>query len=231
MKKMILLLMSIVSLMFISCDVDYSSPAIQKETQRARVDFSYKVVQPLSVTITDKSVGDYVLYDFGDGTSKQYNIGTTFNHRYTSPGVYKIKGKATGNGSDDYTVSVTINKPDVYIIGIKYNKVDEDGEYYRAVLKDDDFFTTKWINTEYTSVLNNSRLPYSFIFKNPVIMDGLSDDEYYTLYVYHSTSVSKDGTQCLKQDILTRQFLEYPSSIVVNNNSGNTQVELLMEYR
>lgn len=254
MKKVQILLMALAAVVFIACEkpqevvkpITYPTSGgtsgqggsgdnggSTTETV-AHVEFSYQTKAPYTVVVTDKSTGYSIKYEFGDGKSKTCKPGETIEHRYASAGTYKIKGTASGSSSstDDYTVSVTISKPKIYIAGIKYNKVDIDGEYYKAVLKDDDFFTTTWLNTEYTSeMLNNSRMPYTFTLKDAKLMDGLADDDYYVLYIYHNTKRSGDGTQCLKQNISTSKFNECPETIVVNNNSGNTQVELVMSYK
>ena len=234
-------LMALIAVVFIACEqsneVNKPISVDQDKTTttiKAHVDFSYETKAPYSVIITDKSSGKLIWYQWGDGS--QYNTcnpGGTLTHKYKGAGTYKIKCTATGtDGSkDDYTVSVTISDPKIYIAGIKYNKVEVDGEYYKAVLKDDDFFTTTWINTGYTKVLNNSRLPYSYIFTDPVYMSGLSDDKYYTLYIYRNTKQSGNGTQCLETPISTTVFQKCPETIAVRNSSGKTQVELLMEYK
>lgn len=254
MKKAQILLMALAAILFIACEQpqEVVKPITYPTTggtsgqggsgdnggstieTTAHVEFSCQTKAPYTVVITDKSTGYSVKYELGDGKSKICKPGETIEYRYASAGTYKIKGTASGSSSskDDYTVSVTISKPKIYIAGVKYNKVDIDGEYYKAVLKDDDFFTTTWLKTTYTpEVLNNSRLPYEFKLQNPKLMDGLADDSYYILYIYHATDKSKDGTQCLKQNISTSKFNECPETIVVNNDSKNTQVELMMSYK
>lgn len=200
----------------------------------AHADFSYSIQQPLTIIIDGKNKGRSVSYDFGDGSDpEKHGVTDKVTHRYAQAGTYKIRADVSGdnNTTDSYTTSVTLSTPKVYIDGIRYLSVDEDGEYYKAKLTDDDFFTTTWFITEYTPILNNSRLPHDYIFKNPVLMNGLDDDDYYTLYIYHSTKGGSDsGTQCLKQDISKSRFLSYPENIRVSNNSGNTEVQLLMHY-
>lgn len=254
MKKAQILLMALAAILFIACEKpqEVVKPITYPTTggtsgqggsednggstteTTAHVEFSYETKAPYGVVIKDKSAGYSVKYEFGDGKSKTCAPGETIEYRYAGAGTYKIKGTASGSSSskDDYTVSVTISKPKIYIAGVRYHKIDVDGEHYKAVLKDDDFFTTTWLKTDYTKdVLNNSRLPHDFTLYNPVLMDGLADDSYYTLYIYHAADKSKDGTQCLKQTIYTTKFEECLETIRVKNNSGNTEVELLMQYK
>ena len=199
----------------------------------AQANFKISVKQPLTVIVNDNSRGKKLTYDFGDGKSERCQIGTTITHRYDKIGTYKIRATVTGdkNTSDNYALSVNISAPKVYITGLRYIKIPEDGEYYYATLKDDDFFTTTWFNTTYTTVLNNSRLPYDFIFKEPVYMDGLDQDNYYTLYVYHNTKTSGNGTQCLKQNINTSAIKTYPESIRLNSDNKQTIIDLLFSYK
>lgn len=201
----------------------------------AYADFSYSIQQPLTVIIDGKSKGRSVSYDFGDGSDpEKHGVTDKVTHKYAKEGTYKIRADVSGDKSttDSYTMSVTLSAPKVYIDGIRYLSIDEDGEYYRAKMTDDDFWTTPdvIINTGYTPILNNSRLPYEYTFKTPVLMNHLSEDEFYTLYIYHSTKGGSDiGTQCLKQDISRIVIKLYLKTIEVSNNSG-TRVQLLMHY-
>lgn len=200
----------------------------------AKAEFSCSVEQPLTVVIVGKNEGRSVTYDFGDGKSESHGLTETIRHKYASAGTYKIRADVKGDQStsDSYSLSISIPSPKIYITGIRYLSVDEDGEYYKATLKDDDFWTKTWFTTNYTPILNNSRLPYEYIFKEPIYMNDLADDDYYTLYVYHSTKGGNDsGTQCLQQSILTSRITACSQSIKVENNSGNTIVELMMDYK
>lgn len=187
------------------------------------------------VNITDGSTGVRAVYDFGDGTAtKEITLPYDYPifHSYTKNGTYTIKCTAYGsNGtSATYSQQITVRDPKVYITGIEYVSVDQLGKYYRAVLKDDDFFTTTWFKTDYTG-MPITTVPYTFVFSNPIYMNGLQDDDYYILYVYYSNNGSGDGTQCLKQNIVTQLFTTTLPYIEIKNNSGNTIVRLLMDYK
>lgn len=199
----------------------------------AHADFSYSIQQPLTIIIDGKNKGRSVSYDFGDGSDpEKHGVIDKVAHRYTQAGTYKIRADVSGDNSttDSYTTSVTLSTPKVYIDGIRYLSVDEDGEYYKAKLEKDNFWGTDVFTTGYTAILNNSRLPYGLQFKDPVLMSSIDDDGY-LLYIYHSTKGGSDsGTQCLKQSISKNKFLSYPEYIQVSNNSGNTKVQLIMHY-
>ena len=209
------------------------TPPKPEEPVIAYADFTYTIEKPLTVIITPKHTGRYVVYNWGDDNkSKKYSVSEKVTYRYSQIGEYTIRADVYGdNGStDNYSLSIILTTPKVYIDGIRYLSIEEDGEYYKATLKDDDFFTTTWFTTNYTPVLNNSRLPYEYVFKNPVLMDGLDQDSYYTLYVYHSKNTSSSSIQCLKQDIYTYKFKLYQDAIQVLNSTGKTNVQLMMHY-
>ena len=74
------------------------------------------------------------------------------------------------------------------------------------------------------------------MFAKPILMDGLEDDEYYTLYIYHSADGSTE-TQCLKQNISTlgiKAVASMPNEYrytEISNNSGNTKVRIYFDYK
>lgn len=230
----------VAGLFFISCEQNTPTPIIipdggntpPKETVAY---FEYSMIGFYSLNIKDKSTGKEVIYDFGDGTIEKYNLPYNYliYHGYTKLGTFTISAQVTGYDGTikTYSQSVTIRDPKIYISGIKYISVDNDLEYYKAKLVDDDFFTTTWFTTNYTPILSKSSLPYTYTFNKAIEMNGLSEDDYYTLYIYHNTKNSGDGTQCLKQNISTPVFNAQLPYIEVKNNSGNTVVQLLMEYK
>jgi hypothetical protein len=62
-------------------------------------------------------------------------------------------------------------------------------------------------------------------------MDGLSGDNYYTLYVYWADNTSSDGTQILKQKIQTSQILSYAEAIKVTSDNADTQVVVKFAWK
>ena len=210
-----------------------SNEETPKETS---ANFEYYFTSYNVLRIKDKSVGKEVIYDYGDGKSDTISLPYEYLllHIYEKEGTYTITATVTGKDGviKTHSEKVVIRKPDTYITGVKYISVDVPGEYYKAKLVDDDFFTTTWFNTSYTSIpLSPTSLPFTYYFTNPVKMDGLKDDEYYTLYIYHNSKNSGNGTQCLKQEILSAVLdIELPF-IERSNNSGNTVVRILLEYK
>ena len=193
--------------------------------------FTYQLQQPLAVKFTDNSTGDptKIEWDFGDGaTSSQ----TSPTHKYTSTGDYIVTQTVSNSaGKSSSRKTIRIPTPSVYISGVKYLRVGRESMYYRAVCKDDDFFTTTWFNTGYTPLLSNSALPYNYTFTSPKLMNGLSDDNYYTIYVYWNTKTNGDGTQILKQKMYTSSIMKYPEQITLTSDNADTQVAILFSYK
>lgn len=193
--------------------------------------FSYKIEQPLSVVLTNNSTNNptKIVWDFGDGSTSTENSPT---HKYAKTGSYIITLTVSNSaGSKSCRKTIEIAKPKVYVKGIKYIKVGKENMYYRTVCKDDDLFTTTWFSSTYSSLLNNASLPYQFIFYSPILMDGLSQDDYYTIYVYWNNKTNGDGTQILKQKMYTSSINKYPTQIVLTNDQNNTQVAILFSYK
>lgn len=207
-----------------------STPTVQP----TKAQFSYTILQPLSVVIEDNSTGDKVDYDFGDNTKKQIKPGNEITHKYTKAGTYVIKAVARNskNETSEIHKSVTINKPEVYVAGLKYKKIDYDDRYYKFKLNDDGPWVVKtWVNSSWSDMLYSAILPYTFKFKTPVLLEHPEKYTVYTLYVYQNNKSSGDGTQCLKQDISVSDITAYPESLEVSNNSGKTVVDLMFEYK
>ena len=193
--------------------------------------FSYQIQQPLSVAFTNSSSNNpsKTTWDFGDGsTSSEYSP----IHKYAEAGSYLVTLTVYNSaGTSNIRKNITINTPKVYVSGVKYIRVGKENNYYRALCKDDDFFTTTWWKTTYTPLLDNKSLPYSFNFSSPILMDGLEDDEYYTVYIYWNTKTNGDGTQILKQKIYTSSIYKYPSEIILTSDNKDTQVAVMFSYK
>ena len=193
--------------------------------------FSFKLQQPLAVEFTNESSNNatQLLWDFGDGsTSTEANP----IHKYSSAGSYIVTLTAKNNaGSNSIRNTVNIPVPKVYVKGIKYLQVGKPNMYYKTTCKDDDIFTTTWFNTGYTPLLSNSNLPYDYIFTSSVLMSGLDEDNYYTIFVYWNTKTNGDGTQILKQKMSTSSIKQYPEQIVLTSDNKDTQVAVLFSYK
>ena len=225
MKKLLFLFITAIALL--SCDYD---PVEGKLTGELKSQFQYQIKQPRKLYLINMSTNaSSYIWDFGDG-NKSYEENPV--HQYNSKGVYKVKLTAkNGSKSDVSEATVTITDPTkCYITGITYNKVGKENKYYRAVLKDDDLFTTTWFSTNY-KLLSSANLPFDYNFSSPVLMDGLSGDNYYTLYVYWADNTSSDGTQILKQKIQTSQILSYAETIKVTSDNADTQVVVKFAWK
>lgn len=248
MKKHVFLFAATAALLCLSCTskIEDEINDRQQEINSTKVDFSYSV-SDLTVTLTaecDAKVSRFVWFVDDEGiveTSKK-----SYTYTFPKSGTYKVtlRGLWTTNGKSydkDVSKDITVqespkNYTKIFIYGIKYIAVDVAYDYYKAKLVDDDVFTTTWWHTNFTDIfLYSDKLPYTYTFNAPVEMSGLNEDNYYTLYVYHSTWY--DGTeeiQCLKQNIQTSTFKDAIKNakpyIQVQNNSGNTVVQLLCSY-
>lgn len=183
-------------------------------------DFSVSIAHPHYVVLTDKSYrARSYHWDFGDGTTS-YEMSPT--HKYSGKGVYKIKltvTSSTGN-TDSKEANVTIENPNTcYISGITYDQIPKQNEYYMLKMIDDDFFTTTWMTT-YWEMLSSAVLPYSRDFKNPILMDGLSQDEYYYLDMYQNSKDSGTGTRVARWKINTSTIMQFPEEIQCAPQSG-----------
>lgn len=243
MKRIHFILLAIMAIFLVACkEKNAPSPGGNSggsdsgKTPSTYADFEYNFIDYNMINIKDKSIGKDAVYDFGDGEKKPIKLPYEYLilHIYEKEGTYTITVQVNG---EDGTIKkqskqITIKKPQTYIAGIKYISVDVPYEYYMAKLVDDDPITTTWFTTDYTqAMLYPDILPQSYMFYNPILMNGLKNDEYYTLYIYHNTKNSGTGTQCLKQTIYSAVFEARLPYIEVKNNSGNTVVQLLMEYK
>lgn len=81
--------------------------------------------------------------------------------------------------------------------------------------------------------MDNFDIPYSVIWNTPKLMDKLDGDEYYTIYVYHTSNASNTSgdTQCLKQKLTKSAIYQYENEHILTSDNGQTQIGILMEYR
>lgn len=187
-------------------------------------EFSVKVSGALTVQVTNQNINGQFRYDWGDGTSE---TGYCPSHRYTGKGVYKIT--ATYN-SKSSSKTITVEEPTkCYIAGLRYEKIGKENKYYYVKIIDDDFFTTTWVQTEY-KLLSSAILPYEMKPRNPIHMNGLSDDQYYYVQVFWDDKATGNGTQILKQKIMTSDILKYPTSITKESDNKDTKITILFSW-
>lgn len=184
--------------------------------------FSYTTAHPLKVILKNKSSNaSSYRWDFGDG-----NVSTEKNptHKYNEMGVYRVKLYAYGKNAkvDTYETNVTVENPDyVYFAGITYEKLSVNNKYIKFKLTDDDFFTTTWANSVY-KLISTANMPYEFILQDPVLMDGLHEDDWYLIEIFYSNSDSGNGTKLAGFKFYTSTIYNgYPETIRFNENQGN----------
>lgn len=208
---------------------DTYTKSVSVSYKQPTASFTYKTEAPLKVLFTNTSSNATSYeWDFGDGTSSTEKNPT---HRYSNVGSYIVTLVSKNpQGSHQCRETINISTPKVFVTGIQYRMVGQTGKYYKSVCKDDDLFTNTWWNTEYTPMLSESNLPYTYSFKSPVEMTGLSGDTYYTVYIYWNTKTSGDGTQILKQKMYTSSIQTYPEYIDIFNDNVDTWIKVLFKY-
>lgn len=232
MKKYVLLICAIFALM--ACNERNTPSQGGNSSQNGTIDFSYQLVEPpFTYSFTNKSKGatDFK-WDFGDGS---YSYAKDAMYSYESMGTYTVTLSGTINGIKyDCQKKVVVKKPSVYVAGYTLYKIPYNNKYYKVECKDDDWFSTNWgFTTIYTPLLNSSDMPYVKYFSNPLIMDKLDGDNYYTFYVYYTsnTSTTSGDTQCLKQKLQKSQILEYNQENILTSDNGQTKIGILMKYQ
>ena len=138
-----------------------------------------------------------------------------------------VAKNSTSSAQSRETIKLTA--PKVFVKGIEYESLGKENKYYRCVCKDNEFWNSdQWWTTSYTPLLNESKLPYQYIFASPVEITDLNDDKY--VYVYWNNSTSGDGTQILKQKMYSSDIKDYPESIWLMNDNFDTSIYVLFEY-
>ena len=207
-----------------------TSKSITLQLPVPKASFTYTTQAPLTVIFSNKSTNATTYeWDFGDGSTSTDKNPT---HRYSTAQSYMVTLVAkNANGSSEYRETIKLTAPKVYVKGIEYETIGQQNKYYKSVCEDDDFFSNTWWNTSYTPLLNDSKLPYQYIFSSPVELTGLDGDNYYTVYVYWNNTTSGNGTQILKQKMYTSEIKEYPGYIWLINDNISTSIKVLLEYK
>lgn len=204
-------------------------------TGQLKADFAYTPVPPFTMEFTNLSSGAMSYkWDFGDGSTSTEKAPT---HRYSSAGNYivTLTAKSSSGGTANCRKQIMISTPPVYISGYRLLAIPYDDRYYKVKFTDDDALFHDWdlsgITTKYTPLLSKSSLPYEVTFSSPILMNSLSKDTYYWVYVYWSNNTSADGTQCLKQKLYTSEILEYENEYLLTSDNRETQIAIKMAYK
>lgn len=212
---------------------EYSNSSSKTNSNyNVNISFTYILTEPFTYSFENTSTGaSNYKWDFGDG-----NSASTFNatHKYSSEGTYTVTLTGSANGNKfDYRKKITVKKPSIYIAGYTLYAIPVVNRYYKVKCVDDDWFGTDWgFTTAYTPLLSNSDIPYTAHFNSPLLMDKLNGDNYYTFYVYYSSSTSNSsGTQCLKKKLQKTDILKYKNEHILISDNGKTKIGILMEYK
>lgn len=195
--------------------------------------FSYERLTPLMYAFTAQSVGyDEYKWDYGDGS---YSFGMDGMHAFEEPGQYTVTLIASLNGVKyDARKTINVTYPDVYVAGYTLYHIPYNDRYYKLVVKDDALFPSAWDwETVYTPMLDETDLPYTIYFNNPVLMENMLNHDYYTVQVIRTTNAANDNNDvsCMKQKLTVKELKQYRPEYILQTETGSTTVGIIMEYR
>ena len=195
--------------------------------------FSYERKTPLMYMFTAQSVGyDEYKWDYGDGA---YSFGMDGIHSFDEPGQYTVTLIASYNGVKcDERKTINVTYPDVYVSGYTLYRIPYNDRYYKLVVKDDALFPSAWDwETTYTPMLDESDLPYTVYFNNPVMIENMLNHDYYTVQVIRTNNAANDNNDvsCMKQKLTVKELKQYRPEYILQTETGSTTVGVIMGYR
>ena len=195
--------------------------------------FSFKVVQPLSVEITNEYIESGVTYtwDFGDGQSETGE--SPFKHRYKTKGVYKITLTAKNSaGSTSVSKNVKVENPTrCYISGYKIINIPANNTYYRCRFTDDyavyptEFATTSWY------LLSSANIPSSIKFETPQEVAKYDNNKGYLLWLMKNNNKTGDGSAVKKWTITKTQLWQDFSESLTGSDNGTEMVTVFFLWK
>lgn len=194
------------------------------------IDFGYARNSPVIVSFTNRSTGcDSYKWDFGDGT---WANGKDATHAYEKLGTYTVTLTGTkGSQKYDKTATIKLTEPTIYFAGYTLYSIPYENKYYRLVVKDDALLPSSWDwNTVYTPLLDNSDMPYTKIFNNPVAIDKPYNHDYWTIKLERNNSASGSGTSCMTAKLKLSELKQYQEEYIFRSESGNTAIGVIMAY-
>lgn len=224
MKHTHLFLVALLAILMSSC-ADKNAPAV--------IGFEYNRRSPLMVEFTNTSSGfDSYKWDFGDGT---WAYGKDAIHTYETTGEYPVTltGTTADGSKYDARATVKITAPDIYFTGYTFYAIPYENKYYKLVVKDDALLPSDWDwFTRYTPLLDNSDMPYTYYFQNPVMIEQPNNHSYWTVQVVRNTTTtsSSGDVSCVKGKITRKELLEYRPEYIIQTETGATAVGIHMGY-
>lgn len=221
MKKILPILFAVASLL---CGCNQSRQVL--------VDFDTNRISPLMYEFTNTSIGcDSYRWDFGDGT---YAFGTDALHVFETTGTYTVTLTGEADGIKyEQRETVDVSVPTVYFAGFRLYSIPYENRYYRVSFKDDALFPSSWdFYTNYTPLLDESYLPYTYTFNYARVLENMLNHDYYTIQVFRNTATNNtsNDVSCTKQKLTVKDLKTYLPEYVLSTESGNTIIGILMEY-
>ena len=199
----------------------------------ASMDFSVQKIAPFTYQFTNLSSRmDGYKWDFGDGS---YSLEKDATHKYAaSDANYIVTLTGTKNGVKyDCRRTLVVKKPNIYISGWGLNKIPFSNMYYKMACEDNNVLSKDIkFHSQYTPLLDNSDIPYTYISPNKVLLNP-SKHAYYTFYVYYTwnNSTTNNDQLVLKMQLTREQILTYQPQQVLNNGDAlETELVVLFDY-
>ena len=197
------------------------------------LDFDVTRLSPLMFRFDNLSSGfDDYKWDFGDGS---FSLAPDYAlYEFEAVGDYTVTLIGYIDGVRyERSKSVSVSKPIVCFAGFTLYSIPYENRYYRLSFKDDDLFPSAWdFYTNYTSMIDNTDLPYTYMFGTPVPTKNIENRSYYTIQVLRNTNTSTTSNEvsCLKQQLKVKEILTYKPEYILQTETGNTIVGIHMEY-
>jgi hypothetical protein len=204
-----------------------------QETKTPSVSFVTERVSPLMFKFTNTSYNcSSFRWDFGDGT---YANGKDAYKSYETIGTYTVTLTGTAVDGKKYYSSeeIVITRPKIYVVGYTLYRIPYENRYYKLVVKDDNLFPSDWDwYTRYTPLLDNTDIPYSYEFVNPVQFVNPESHTYYTVQLIRTTNTSStsNDVSCTKQKLYVKDLLKYEQEYILETDATAIGIKVDFEY-
>ena len=201
--------------------------------QTPTVDFTYERIAPLMFQFTNTSYNcASYKWDYGDG---MWSENKDAMHTYEATGTYTVTLTGTASDGKKYSTSkkLTVTKPTIYFAGYTLYAIPYENRYYRLSFKDDNLLPSDWDTyTIYTPLLDNTDIPYTYMFNNPIMLENPESHTYYTIALYRNTKTNNTSgdTQCLKQQLKVKDIMTYQPEYILQTETGGSVVGIHMGY-